>query len=54
MKIGKKIKALRKERKMTLKELSKKNLSKEMFGVGVFMGIQSFIDYMKEMEKNNK
>ena len=42
------------EKKEYLKELSKKNLSKEMFGAGVYMGIQSFIDYMKEMENNNK
>ncbi len=42
------------EKKEDLKELSKKNLSKEMFGAGVYMGIQSFIDYMNEMEKNKK
>jgi hypothetical protein len=42
------------EKKEYLKELSKKNLSKEMFSAGVYMGIQSFMDYMKEMEKNNK
>jgi len=42
------------EKKEYLRELSKKNLSKEMFGAGVYMGIQSFIDYMKEMENNNK
>lgn len=28
--------------------------SNEMFGAGVYMGIQSFIDYMNEMEKNKK
>lgn len=42
------------EKKEEFKELSKKNLSEEMFGVGVFMGIQAFMDYMQEMEKNNK
>ena len=42
------------EKKEYLKELSKKNLSKEMFSAGVYMGIQSFMDYMKEMEKNKK
>jgi hypothetical protein len=42
------------EKKEYLRELSKKNLSKEMFGAGVYMGIQSFLDYMKEMENNNK
>ena len=42
------------EKKGDFKELSKKNLSKEMFGVGVFMGIQAFMEYMQEVEKNNK
>jgi len=42
------------EKKEDLKELSKKNLSKEMFGTGIFLGIQSFMEYMQEMEKNNK
>ena len=42
------------EKKEEFKELSKKNLSKEMFSAGVYMGIQSFMDYMKEMEKNKK
>lgn len=39
------------EKKAELKEMSKKDLSKEMFGAGVYLGIQSFMDYMKEMEK---
>jgi len=39
------------EKKMNLKELSKKELSKEMFGAGVYMGIQAFMDSMHETEK---
>ncbi|MCX6671215.1 MAG: hypothetical protein NTX92_04795 [Euryarchaeota archaeon] len=42
------------EKKEELKELSKKDLSKEMFGAGVFMGIQAFIDSMEVKEKNKK
>jgi len=42
------------EKKEDLKELSKKDLSKEMFGAGVFMGIQAFMDSMQEEEKNKK
>jgi hypothetical protein len=42
------------EKKEELKELSKKDLSKEMFGVGVFMGIQAFMDSMEVKEKNKK
>lgn len=42
------------EKKEDLKDLSKKDLSKEMFGVGIFMGIQAFMEYMQDMNKNNK
>jgi hypothetical protein len=42
------------EKKEELKELSKKDLSKEMFGAGVFMGIQAFMDSMDVKEKNKK
>ena len=42
------------EKKEYLKELSKKDLSKEMFGAGVFMGIQAFMDSMQKTEKNKK
>ena len=44
------------EEKENLKEFSKKDLAKEMFGAGVFFGVQAFIDSMNEMddtEKNN-
>ncbi len=36
------------------KELSKKDLSKEMFGAGVYLGIQAFIDSMSNPEQNKK
>lgn len=42
------------EKKEDLKDLSKKDLSKEMFGIGIFMGIQAFLEYMQDAEKNNK
>ena len=42
------------EKKEDLKELSKKDLAKEMFGAGVFMGIQAFIDSTQEIKKNKK
>jgi hypothetical protein len=42
------------EKKEELKELSKKDLSKEMFGAGVFIGIQAFMDSMEVKEKNKK
>jgi hypothetical protein len=42
------------EKKEDLKELSKKDLSKEMFGAGVFFGIQAFMDSMQEEKKNKK
>jgi len=37
---------------MDFKELSKKELSKEMFGAGVYMGIQAFMDSTRDIEKN--
>ena len=40
------------EKKRDLKELSKKELSKEMFGAGVYMGIQAFMDSTRDLEKN--
>ena len=42
------------EKKRDLRELSKKELSKEMFGAGVYMGIQAFLDSMRDMEKNEE
>jgi hypothetical protein len=42
------------EKKEELKEFSKKDLSKEMFGAGVYLGIQAFLDSMQELEKNEK
>jgi len=35
-------------------ELSKKELSKEMFGAGVYMGIQAFMDLTRDIEKNKE
>jgi len=40
------------KKKRDLKELSKKDLSKEMFGAGVYMGIQAFMDSTRDLEKN--
>lgn len=40
------------KKKRDLKELSKKELSKEMFGAGVYMGIQAFMDSTRDLEKN--
>ncbi len=37
------------EKKEELKELSKKDLAKEMFGVGVFIGVQACMDFMGNM-----
>jgi len=42
------------EKKEDLKEFSKKDLAKEMFGVGVFMGIQAFMDSMNDIEKTTR
>ena len=40
--------------KKDLKELSKKELSKEMFGAGVYIGIQAFMDSMHDIEKSKE
>ncbi len=40
------------KKKKDLKELSKKELSKEMFGAGVYIGIQAFMDSMRDIEKS--
>jgi hypothetical protein len=40
------------EKKRDFKELSKKDLSREMFGAGVYLGIQAFMDLMRDGEKN--
>ena len=42
------------EKKRDLRELSKKELSKEMFGAGVYMGIQAFMDSMRDLDKNKE
>lgn len=42
------------EKKMDLNDMSKKELSKEMFGAGVYLGIQAFIDSMNDIEKNKE
>ena len=40
--------------KEDFRELSKKDLSREMFGAGVYLGIQAFMDSMQETEKKKK
>jgi hypothetical protein len=40
--------------KEDFRELSKKDLSKEMFGAGVYLGIQAFMDSMRETKKKKK
>lgn len=42
------------EKKRYLRELSKKDLSKEMFDAGVYMGIQAFLDSMRDVENNEE
>lgn len=42
------------DKKTELRELSKKELSKEMFGAGVYLGIQAFMDSMRDIEKNKE
>jgi len=41
------------ERKSELKEMSKKNLAEEMFGAGVYFGIKTFIETMKNLEEDD-
>jgi hypothetical protein len=36
------------------KDLSKKDLSREMFGAGAYLGIQAFMDSVQEMKKKKK
>ena len=40
--------------KEEFRELSKKDLSQEMFGAGVYLGVQAFIDSMQETKKKKK
>lgn len=40
------------ERKGELKEMSKKDLAEEMFGAGVYLGVKTFIEAMKEIEED--
>jgi hypothetical protein len=40
--------------KEDLKNLSKKDLSKEMFGAGVYLGVQAFMESMEKTEKKKK
>ena len=42
------------EKKRGFKELSKKELSKEMFGAGVYLGIQAFVDSMNDVENGKE
>lgn len=42
------------EKKRDIKELSKKELSKEMFGAGVYLGIQAFMDSMSDIENDKE
>ena len=47
------VKKIWKERKKELKEMSKRELAEEMFGAGVYIAINNFIDVMKkESEKD--
>jgi hypothetical protein len=41
-------------KKRDLKELSKTELSKEMFGAGVYLGIQASMDSTRDIEKNKE
>ncbi|MEM0492698.1 MAG: hypothetical protein QXS02_01875 [Candidatus Thermoplasmatota archaeon] len=38
------------DKKIDLKELSKKDLAREMFSAGVFFGVQAFMDSMQNLE----
>jgi hypothetical protein len=42
------------ERKEELKACSKKDLAKEMFGAGVYLGILAYMDSMEEMDQREK
>ncbi len=42
------------EKKEEFRELSKKDLSREMFGAGVYLGVQAFMDYMNETKGKKK
>ena len=42
------------EKKFDLKEFSKKELAKEMFGAGVYFGVQAIVDSMNEMDEIEK
>lgn len=42
------------EKKEELKEFSKKDLAKQMFGIGVFMGAQASMDFMSAMGETTK
>jgi len=42
------------EKKEDFKDLSKKDLSKEMFGAGVYLGIQAYMDFMHVAGKKKK
>ncbi|MCX6666225.1 MAG: hypothetical protein NT038_09270 [Euryarchaeota archaeon] len=42
------------KKKVEFKEFSKKDLAKEMFGAGIFLGIQAFMDSQNDMEKTPK
>ena len=42
------------ERKEELKDLSKKDLAKEMFGIGAYIAIRQMLDSMKETDEDEK
>jgi hypothetical protein len=42
------------KKKGDFREFSKKDLAKEMFGAGIFLGIQTFMDSMNDTEKTTK
>ena len=42
------------EKKEDFREFSKKDLAKEMFGAGVYFGVQAFMDSINEMNEIEK
>jgi hypothetical protein len=42
------------EKKEDFREFSKKDLAKEMFGAGVYFGVQAVVDSMNEMDETEK
>ena len=42
------------ERKSGLKQMSKKDLAQEMFGAGIYFGVKTFMESMKQKEEQEK